>query len=686
METTSCREAELRPPSAGRARATRAMRVAPGGGARGPGRGRARAWRGRRPRSCRRRRRARPRGPAAAAGGEPGPRASARCGAPPRPRRSRARGGRSPCLPWNETSRAGTPTSGFDAPPANPVSRRPARRYCASATFPLCLCRAFWPFRASSSALPSCGALRVRDLRAPGPVLVVSRLLGRGGGGRLRGWGRRLGGGRGRVVDEVAVLAVVEAVLVGLRLHDGRLAGRGGGRRRLRGLGRRRGRGGAAAATAVVASARCSQGTDARIRAPPGVWLARRRRRSRRRGRGRRTRRGGSGSRREGSASADSTARRISVAVWKRWLGWRASAFITSASTASGMSRAGARLRGRSGLPLTLASRTAIELAPAKGRRAREHLVEHAAERVEVGAGVDGRAGRLLRRHVLGRAEEREARRALAGVGLAPSGSEAPRARPKSRSLTERPRPPASPPGEEEVGRLDVAVHQRGAVGDLERGEDLVARRASASRWPSGLLPREDAPRASRPRAAPSRRRAAPSVAWPTSCTATRPSCERRERVRASRRKRAPAMAPPPAEGPRRSAMILMRRAPAEVEVLRLVDDAARAAADLADEPVARAAEHVALAGGRGRGAGLGGGAGFLGEAERRGGVAGSPRPSRAAATRRANSRRLLPGSPGKSAPISWAMRARTPRSPPGSGGGGASRRARSAAAVRAAR
>ncbi len=73
--------------------------------------------------------------------------------------------------------------------------------------------------------------------------------------------------------------------------------------------------------------------------------------------------------RRAGEASASSAARRISVAVWKRSLGWRASAFITSASTASGISRAGAQSRGRSGLPLVLASRMATAPAPAKGSR-----------------------------------------------------------------------------------------------------------------------------------------------------------------------------------------------------------------------------------------------------------------------------------------------------------------------------
>ncbi len=65
--------------------------------------------------------------------------------------------------------------------------------------------------------------------------------------------------------------------------------------------------------------------------------------------------------------------------------------------------------------------------------------------------------------------------------------------------------------------------------------------------------------------------------------------------MRASRRKRgATSAAPPPAR-------ILDGEALAEIEVLRLVDDAAGAAADLAHEPVTGAAEDVALSRGRGR-------------------------------------------------------------------------------------
>ena len=54
--------------------------------------------------------------------------------------------------------------------------------------------------------------------------------------------------------------------------------------------------------------------------------------------------------------------------------------------------------------------------SPAKGRVAREHLVQHAAERPDVGALVDRLPARLLRAHVRGRAENQRRPRVIAGV------------------------------------------------------------------------------------------------------------------------------------------------------------------------------------------------------------------------------------------------------------------------------
>ena len=109
---------------------------------------------------------------------------------------------------------------------------------------------------------------------------------------------------------------------------------------------------------------------------------------------------------------------------------------MTSSSTADGMPRRGARSRGRSGTPLDLGVEDGDRARPGEGQLPGEHLVEHAAERVEVGARVDRPAGDLLGRHVLGRAEDREARlRALVSAAR-PASVSAAIATPKSSSFT----------------------------------------------------------------------------------------------------------------------------------------------------------------------------------------------------------------------------------------------------------
>ena len=88
-----------------------------------------------------------------------------------------------------------------------------------------------------------------------------------------------------------------------------------------------------------------------------------------------------------------------------------------------------------------------------------EHLVEHDADRVEIGGLVDRRAARLLRREVLRGADDRADLGHLAGAG--------PRD-PEVRHLD----PPLA--SDEDVVRLDVAVDDPVPVRGAECGEDLA--------------------------------------------------------------------------------------------------------------------------------------------------------------------------------------------------------------------
>ena len=79
--------------------------------------------------------------------------------------------------------------------------------------------------------------------------------------------------------------------------------------------------------------------------------------------------------------------------------------FMTTWSSASGMSRSGRRCRiGIGDLPLVQIEQLAAALRDDR-QLARERLVHEHAERVEVGLRDDVRADALLRRHVLGRAQ-----------------------------------------------------------------------------------------------------------------------------------------------------------------------------------------------------------------------------------------------------------------------------------------
>ena len=104
-----------------------------------------------------------------------------------------------------------------------------------------------------------------------------------------------------------------------------------------------------------------------------------------------------------GVAVGSASARAKAAAESKRSAGTLASALATACSTHSGtLSRT---VRSRRGVSVNRRAIIAWARRAAEGRLAREHLVEHGAERVDVGSRVEvARAARLLRAHVGGRA------------------------------------------------------------------------------------------------------------------------------------------------------------------------------------------------------------------------------------------------------------------------------------------
>ena len=94
-----------------------------------------------------------------------------------------------------------------------------------------------------------------------------------------------------------------------------------------------------------------------------------------------------------------------------------------------------------------------------EGRPGGEHLVEHAAERVQVAAGIDRPALGLLGGEVGGGAHDRAG---LGQVGLGAPGDGLGDAEVGHLHLTAR--------RDQDVARLDVAVHHPVAVGEAERG------------------------------------------------------------------------------------------------------------------------------------------------------------------------------------------------------------------------
>ena len=109
------------------------------------------------------------------------------------------------------------------------------------------------------------------------------------------------------------------------------------------------------------------------------------------------------------ASSASSSARRIATALEKRSSRRLLIARRTTFSSVSGILRSGARCARRHHRFAHLLAEDLDARLARERREAREHLVEHAAERVDVAARVDRLARDLLGRHVLGRAEDREA-------------------------------------------------------------------------------------------------------------------------------------------------------------------------------------------------------------------------------------------------------------------------------------
>ena len=107
-----------------------------------------------------------------------------------------------------------------------------------------------------------------------------------------------------------------------------------------------------------------------------------------------------------------------------------------------------------------------------EGLPACRHLVEDGAEREEVGAGVERFAANLFGRHVRQRAQHRARDRSSAPGSVLPSSPADPAAAWPARNRAAWP----DRVGDEDVGRLDVAVDDPLGVGGFERIGELHAK------------------------------------------------------------------------------------------------------------------------------------------------------------------------------------------------------------------
>ena len=143
----------------------------------------------------------------------------------------------------------------------------------------------------------------------------------------------------------------------------------------------------------------------------------------------------------------------------------------------SSAGRSGFRRIGETGGRFRIASKMIADVLPVKGGRPGRHLVEHRAAREDVRPGVEGLAARLLGGHVRDRADRRAgAREVRLGHGgrhgaVARAGADGLRALGQAEVEELR----LAAPGHEDVGGLDVPVHDAAGVRGLEGVGDLDA-------------------------------------------------------------------------------------------------------------------------------------------------------------------------------------------------------------------
>ena len=210
--------------------------------------------------------------------------------------------------------------------------------------------------------------------------------------------------------------------------------------------------------------------------------------------------------------------------VGKRSIGVRASAWCNARATCRGTpSRSAVTSAGVWTNRLAI---IACDVRPGERRFAHEHLVEHAAERVQVAASVDGFARRLLRAHVRRRADRH------AGLRHAPSSPAALHRLADAEVGDER-----VAVLQQDVLRLDVAVHD--ALARARRPARRPPRARCAPRPATGSCGSRVEPVAQRlARARPASRSRGRPPASPESNSGRMCGCDSRAASWISRRKR----------------------------------------------------------------------------------------------------------------------------------------------------